>query len=81
MADIDATVHPIRVSEGQQDFLRFLRWPEGDLTQNFEEYEMNTHLFGVVSSQSCSNFALQRAVDDAEEAVGPETANVLRKNF
>jgi len=42
---------------------------------------MNVHLFGAVSSPSCSNFALRKAADDAEEAVGPETANVLRKNF
>ena len=42
---------------------------------------MNVHLFGAVSSPSCSNFALRRAADDAEKVVGSETANVLRKNF
>ena len=42
---------------------------------------MNVHLFGAVSSPSCANFALRKAADDAEEAVGTETADVLRKNF
>ena len=42
---------------------------------------MNVYLFGAVSSPSCSNFALRRPADDAEKSVGPETANVLRKNF
>ena len=31
--------------------------------------------------QVVQNFALRRAADDAEKIVGPETANVLRKNF
>ena len=42
---------------------------------------MNVHLFGTVSSPSCSYFALRRAADDAEKVVGQETADVLRKNF
>jgi len=81
MSDIDAMFYQVRVPEGQRDFLRFLWWPDGDLMQNLEEYQMNVHLFGVVSLLTCSNFALRKAADDAEEAVGPETANVLRKNF
>ena len=81
MSGIDATFHHVRVPEGQRDFLRFLWWPNGDLTQSLEEYQMNVHLFGAVSSPSCSNFALRKAADDSEQAVGPETANVLRKNF
>ncbi|KAK3736414.1 hypothetical protein QZH41_004029 [Actinostola sp. cb2023] len=46
-----------------------------------EEYQMNIHLFGAVSSPSCANFAVKRTADDFEEEVGEETANVLRKNF
>ena len=81
MGDINAMFHQVRVPEGQRDLLRFLWWPDGDLTQNLEEYQMNVHLFGAISSPSCSNFALHRAADDAEKVVGSETANVLRKNF
>lgn len=49
MSDIDAMFHQVRVPEGQRDFLHFLWWPDGDLTQNLEEYQMNVHLFGAVS--------------------------------
>ena len=42
---------------------------------------MKVHLLGAISSPSFSNFALRRAADDAEEIIGPETTNVLRKNF
>ena len=81
MGNIDAMFHQVRVPEGQRDFLRFLWWPDGDLTQDLEEYQMNVHLFGAVSSPSCSNFALKKAADDAEKIVGTEAADVLRKNF
>ena len=81
IGDIEAMFHQVRVPEYHRDFLRFLWWPDGDLSQDLEEYQMNVHLFGAVSSPSCSNFALRRAADDAENHVGRETADVLRKNF
>ena len=81
MGDIDAMIHQVRVPDMQRDFLRFLWWPDGDLSRDLEEYQMNVHLFGAVPSPSCSNFALRKAADDAETQVGPETADVLRKNF
>ena len=42
---------------------------------------MNAHLFGAVSSPSCSNFPLRKAADDTEKIVGAEVANGMRKNF
>ena len=42
---------------------------------------MNVHLFGAVSSPSCSTFALRKAADDGQNHVGRETGYVLRKNF
>jgi hypothetical protein len=42
---------------------------------------MNVHLFGAISSPSCSNYALRRTADKFEEEEGTEAANVLKKNF
>ena len=81
MGDIDAMFHQVRVPDTQRHFLRFFWWPNGNLDGDLAEYKMNVHLFGAVSSPSCSNFVLRRAADDAEEYVGSETAEVLRKNF
>ena len=81
IGDIEAMFHQVRVPKYHRDFLRFLWWPDGDLSRDLEEYQMNVHLFGAVSSPSCSNFALRRVADDAENHVGRETADVLRKNF
>jgi hypothetical protein len=69
------------VQEHHRDFLRFLWWPNGDLSQDLTEYQMNVHLFGAISSPSCSNYALRKTADDFEKKEGTETANVLRKNF
>ena len=52
MGDTNAMLVQVRVPEGQRDLLRFLWWPDRDLMQNLEEYQMNVHLFGAVSSLS-----------------------------
>ena len=70
IGDIEAMFHQVRVPKYHRDFLRFLWWPDGDLSRDLEEYQMNVHLFGAVSSPSCSNFALRRVADDAENHVG-----------
>jgi len=60
MADVEAMSHQVRVPEEDTDLLRFLWWPEGDLSQEMVEYEMVVHLFGATSSASCANFALKK---------------------
>ena len=42
---------------------------------------MNVHIFGAVSSPSCSNFGLRKAADDYEYMIGAESADVLPRNF
>ena len=81
MGDIESMFYQVRIPEDQRDFIRYLWWPNGDLSQGLVEYQMNVHLFGAVSSPCCSNFSLQRAVDDCEEDIGTESADVLRRNF
>ena len=49
MADMKAMFYQVFVPEEQRDFLRFLWWPNGDLTAQIEEYRMTVHLFGAVS--------------------------------
>ena len=68
--------HQVQAPEYHRDFLRFMMaWWRS------QEYQMNVHLFGAVSSPSCSTFALRKAADDAQNHVGRETGYVLRKNF
>ena len=81
MADIEAMFYQVRVPEAQRDLFRFMWWPNGDITQDLQEYQMNVHLFGAVSSPSCANFCLKKAAEDCINDVGIDTANVLEKNF
>ena len=73
--------YQVRIPKDQCNFVRFLWWPDGDLSQDLAEYEMTVHIFGAVSSPSCSNFGLCRAADDYECKIGTESTDVLCKNF
>ena len=81
MADIESMFYQVRVPSNQRSYLRFLWWKEGNTLAEPCTYEMNVHIFGAVSSPSCSNFALRQAANDFESKYGAEAAYALRKNF
>ena len=81
MADIEKMFFQVKVRKGDQSFLRFLWWLNGDLEQKAEEYCMTVHLFGAVSSPACASYALQHTADNNEESYGTEVTNTLRRNF
>ena len=66
MADIEAMLYQVQVPPEQRSFLRFLWWKDGMFYQEPDTFEMNVHIFGVISSPSCSNFALRQAAYDRE---------------
>jgi hypothetical protein len=81
MADIEAMFYQVRVPISQRNYLRFLWWPNGDLTSCIEEYRMTVHLFGAVSSPACSNFALRKTANDNEKEFGPLDVRKIKRNF
>ena len=81
MADIRSMFHQVRVSANDIDFLRFLWWPNGDVTKSPVEYRMLVHLFGATSSPSCSSFALKRNPEDNKAHFHPEIVNTINHNF
>ncbi|KAL0187614.1 hypothetical protein M9458_014713, partial [Cirrhinus mrigala] len=81
MADIEGMFHQVKVPKQFLDFLRFLWWPNGDISQPLEEFRMTVHLFGAVSSPSCANFALRKTADDNEGKVDPEVLSTIHNNF
>ena len=81
MTDVEKMFFQVKVKKEDQNFFRFLWWPNGDLTQEPQEYCMTVHLFGAGSSPGCSNFALKRTAEDGEKEFGARTAETLKKKF
>jgi len=81
MADIEAMFCQVRVAPKDQDVLRFLWWPDGDMNQEREIYKMVIHLFGGVWSPSCANFALLRTADDNRSEFPQKVIDCVQRNF
>ena len=81
MADVEKMFYQDKVTEPNQNYLRFLWWPDSDLTKEPVDHRMTVRLFGGASSPGCSNFALKRTADDHEEEFGTDIADTLRHNF
>jgi hypothetical protein len=81
MADVESMFYQVKVSSRDRGYLRFLWWPEGDLTRQPEEFQMCVHLFGGVSSPSCASFALRKTAEDNEEEFDEETVAAVKRNF
>ena len=72
-SDVEAMFHQVRVSPEDTSSLRFLWWPDADLSQAPLEYMMQVHIFGATSSPSCACFALQRTAEDHKHEFDEET--------
>ncbi|KAK0144597.1 hypothetical protein N1851_017050 [Merluccius polli] len=81
MSDIEGMFCQVRVPAEDTDMLRFLWWPQGDLSQELKEYRMVVHLFGATSSPSCASFALRKCAEDNQAAFSSEATNTVLRNF
>ena len=79
--DIEKMFYQVRIPEHQQDFLRILWWPDGNLNSELQEHRMTVHLQGAISSPSCANFALRKTADDNAHKYDEEVSTILKKNF
>ena len=81
MADIQAMFHQVRVTRDDQDTLRFLWWPEGNLSEFPMSYKMTVHLFGGTWSPSCCTYALRRIAKDNAGSYSPAAVETITQNF
>ena len=81
MSDVEAMFHQVRVKPDDCSALRFLWWPNGNLSSEPEEFMMTVHLFGGVSSPSCANFALRKTADDNKANFDPQIVRTVDRNF
>lgn len=81
MGDIQSMFHQVKVMEEDIDFLRFLWWPNEDLTKQVAEFRMTVHLFGAVSSPSCASFALRKTAEDNQADFSAAVVQTVKENF
>lgn len=81
MADITTMFHQVKVPDSDTDFLRFLWWPEGDVSKPPVEHRLIIHPFGATSSPSCASYALRRTAEDNREHFRPEVIDTILKNL
>ncbi|XP_066929687.1 uncharacterized protein [Clytia hemisphaerica] len=76
VADIESMFHQVRVPVEQQDMLRFIWWPEGNLDAEPEDYMMCVHLFGGTHSptnQPSSSNATSKECVQPEISISPNS--------
>nr|XP_021336928.1 uncharacterized protein LOC103910029 [Danio rerio]XP_021336929.1 uncharacterized protein LOC103910029 [Danio rerio] len=78
--DVEKMYHQFHVDEPDRDFLRFLWWKNGDITQPVHEFRMKVHLFGAASSSGCANYGLKHLATENGELY-PLGSQFLLKNF
>ena len=75
ISDVEGMFNQVKVSAEDRDLLRFLWWQDGDTAKPMTVYRMTTHLFGAVSSPSCSNYALRQTAVDNTDGIVADTIN------
>ncbi len=73
--------HQVLVEPQDCDALRFLWWPNADLSGEMEVYRMTRHLFGATSSPSVANFCLRKTADDYKEEFDPSVVDTVKRNM
>lgn len=81
MCDIEKMFYQFRVHEEDRDYLRFLWWPNADLSSKPMVCRMKVHIFGATSSPACANFGLKRIAQDYESVHGKQAADFVMRHF
>ena len=81
VADVEGMFHQVRVAPDDCHVLRFLWWPNNDLSKEPVDYQMLVHLFGATSSPSCASFCLKKPALDNQDEFDVETIKTVNRNF
>ena len=81
MADVEKMFHQVNVKQEDRESLRFLWWPEGELSKEPVAHQMTVHLFGATSSPSCCTYALRKTAEDNQREFSKDVLDTVERNF
>ncbi|XP_077965512.1 uncharacterized protein LOC144411797 [Styela clava] len=81
VCDIKGMFHQVKVHPDDWDSLKFLWYPNDDISKEPESYFMTRSLFGLTSSPSEAGYALKRAAIDNETNANIDVLNTVNNNF
>ena len=79
--DIEAMYHQVKIPVEQRSFLGFFWWKNSNPQNEVVDHEMTAHVFGGISSPSCSNYALKKTAVDNVYKYGNEASTIVKRNF
>ena len=81
MADVEAMFHQCFVLPEDQQYLRFLWWPKGDVTQPPATHCMKVHLFGATSNPCVANYCIKRTAEQNKENFSAEAIDSILRSL
>jgi len=78
VADVEGMFYQVQVAPNECNALRFLWWPNDDLSKEPLDYQMLVHLFGAMLSPSCASFYLKKTASDNQGDFDVETITTLK---
>ena len=81
VADVEGMFHQVRVAPDDCNALRFLWWPNDDLSKEPVDHQMLVHLLLATSSRSCASFCLKKTASDNQGEFDEETITTVHRNF
>ncbi|TWW59189.1 hypothetical protein D4764_06G0007190 [Takifugu flavidus] len=81
MLGVESMFHQVKVPPEDAGLLRFLWWPDGDVSQELQKYRMEVHLFGAASSPSCACYALRKCAEDNKSSFDAAVVETVLCNF
>ncbi|XP_046862571.1 uncharacterized protein LOC124456080 [Xenia sp. Carnegie-2017] len=73
--------HQVLVEPKDRDALRFLWWPNKNLSGEMEEYRMTKPLFGATSSPSIANFCLRKTAELYQQEYDSLAVETVKRNM
>ena len=81
IGDIKAMFSQVLVDERDRDALRFLWYPDDDISKPPFDCRMKTHVFGAKSPPSCAAFALQMTAEENAVNADPSVVETVTANI